>query len=96
MQTKHLCVLNYIRTKGEASTVPPVQVFLLTVPRQCFFCRSFLLFMFRICHVFLSVHCSLVVTCWDRSFVLDVLLYFLSLSNVVSWVRVLVLDCIGS
>ena len=23
--------------------------------------------MFRVCHVFLSVHCSLVVTCWERA-----------------------------
>ena len=23
--------------------------------------------MFRVCHAFLSVHCSLVVTCWERA-----------------------------
>ena len=23
--------------------------------------------MFRFCHVFLSVHCSLVLTCWERA-----------------------------
>ena len=39
----------------------------LTVPRRCFFCGSFLLFMFPVCHVFLSVHCSLVVTRWERA-----------------------------
>ena len=38
----------------------------MTVPRQCFFYRSFLLFMFRVCHAFLSVLCSLVVTCLER------------------------------
>ena len=27
----------------------------------------FLLFVFRVCHVFLSVHFSLVVTCWERA-----------------------------
>ena len=45
MRTKHMCV------KGEAgarlvtstSLSPPVN-FLLTVPRRCFFCGSFLLF----------------------------------------------------
>ena len=37
------------------------------VPRWCFFCGSVLLFMFRVCHAFLSVHCSLVVTCWERA-----------------------------
>ena len=33
--------------------------FLLTVPGRCFFCRSFLLFMFRVCHAFLSVIAAL-------------------------------------
>ena len=40
---------------------------LLAVPRRCFFCGSFLIFMFGACHAFLSVHCSLVVTCWERA-----------------------------
>ena len=26
--------------------------------------------MFRVCHAFLCVHCSLVVTCWERAHVL--------------------------
>ena len=33
----------------------------------------FLLFMFRVCHAFLSVHCSLVVTCWERANLLALL-----------------------
>ena len=61
------------------------------VPRRCFFCGSFLLFMFRVCHAFLSDHCCLVVTCWEGAdplaLVCDVLLCFLSHSHVVSWVR---------
>ena len=40
--------------------------FLLTVPRRCFFCGSFLLFMFYVRLAILSVHCSLVITCWER------------------------------
>ena len=35
-------------------------------------------YLFRVCHAFLSVHCSLVVTCWERAnllAVLSVLLY---------------------
>ena len=28
---------------------------------------DFFLFMFRVCHAFLSVHCNLVVTCWERA-----------------------------
>ena len=42
-------------------------MFLLTVPRRCFFCGSILLFVFRVCCVFLSVHCSLVVSCWEKT-----------------------------
>ena len=29
--------------------------------------------MFRVCHAFLSVHCSLVVTCWERANLLALL-----------------------
>ena len=52
------------------------------------FCESFLLFMLRVCHAFLSVYCSLVVTCWERANLLALLcVMFLSLSHVVSWVK---------
>ena len=64
---------------------------LLTVPRRCLFCGSFLLFMFLVCQVFLSVHCSLVVTCWEMAVLLALLYvmfyYVLSRSHVVSCVR---------
>ena len=40
---------------------------LLTIPRPCFFHGSFLLFIFCVCHALLSVHCSLVVTYWERA-----------------------------
>ena len=33
----------------------------------CRLSGSFLLFVFRNCHAFLSVHCSLVVICWERA-----------------------------
>ena len=51
----------------------------------------FLLFMFCVYHVFMSVNCSLGVTCWER-IGLCTLLYVmfscvLSLSHIVSWVR---------
>ena len=61
MQAKHLCVSINIPIS------PLVIKILLTVPRRCFFCESFLLFMFRVCHVVLSVHCCLVATCWERA-----------------------------
>ena len=31
------------------------------------FVDSFMLFMFLVCHVFLSGHSSLVITCWERA-----------------------------
>ena len=45
----------------------------MTVPGCCFFCGSFLLFMLRVCHAVLSVHCSLVVTCCERANLLAIL-----------------------
>ena len=50
MKTKHLCVLIHIWTKGEVGAPlnrfkPSSKIFLLTVPRRCFFCGSFLLFL---------------------------------------------------
>ena len=43
--------------------------FLLTVPRRCFYCGSFLLFMIPVClrYIDLSVSCSLVIICWGRT-----------------------------
>ena len=41
-------------------------------------------------HAFASVHCCLVVTCWDRADLLALLvmfIVFLLLSHVVSWAR---------
>ena len=51
----------------------------------------FLLFMFRVCHAFLSVHCSLVVTCRERAGLLthfNFMLYCIFVTfHVVSLVR---------
>ena len=96
MQTKHPFVLIHMWNKGEVGTIktclsPPVKIFLPTFPRPCFFWGSFLLFMFRACHAFLSVYCSLVVTCWEKAGLLALLYVMLScvlsLSHVVSWDR---------
>ena len=47
---------------------PPVNIS-LTIPRQCFFCGSFLLVMLHVgvCCAVASVPCSLEVTCWERA-----------------------------
>ena len=34
-------------------------------------CGSFLLLKLSVCHAVLSVHCSLIVTCWERANLLD-------------------------
>ena len=69
MQAKYLCVLIHIRTKGEVGTSPLV--------KNIFADRSkavlFFVDLFRVCHAFLSVHCSLVVTCWERAGLLALL-----------------------
>ena len=52
---------------------------LLSVPRQCFSYGSFVLFMYCVCHAFVSVVCSLLI-CWENAELLalicDVLLCF--------------------
>ena len=60
MQTKHLCVLIHIWTKCEVGALwkrfkPSSKIFLLTVPRRCFFCGSFMLFLSYFCYAFLCV-----------------------------------------
>ena len=57
MQTKHLCVLIHILTKGEVGAPlnwfkPSSKIFLLTVPRFCFFFGSLMLLL--PCFVILS------------------------------------------
>ena len=100
MQTKHLCVNLGRGWYCETSLSPPVKIFLLAVPRRCFFCRSFLLFMFRVCHGFLSVHCSLVVTCWVRDSILALLcvMFYCVYCHFPMWCpgSGVVLDCIDS
>ena len=70
---------------------PPV-IFLLTVPRWffllfgpfCYFC-----FVLVVCHIVLSVPCSLVVICWERADPLTLLYVIfscvLSLSHMMCW-----------
>ena len=70
-ETKPLCVLIHIWTKGEVGPLwnrfkLSSKIFLLTVPRRFFFCGSFMLFLSCVCHAFASVHCCLVVTWTER------------------------------
>ena len=51
---------------------------------------SFVFYMSCVSHAFASVHCCLVVTCWERADLLTLVGYvyrILLLSYVVSWVR---------
>ena len=70
----------------ETDLSPPIKI-LQTVPRRYLFCGPFI---FCVSHAFASVHCCLVVTCWERADLLalvgDVNCNLL-LSHVVSWVR---------
>ena len=54
----------------------PVKVFSLTVPRRCFFCGSFLLVMLHggVCFAVVSVPCSLVGICLERTGLLAVVI----------------------
>ena len=60
MQTKYLCVLIHIWVRGEVGPVWALQWgVLLTVPRRCFFCGSF---MFLFCLVF-AMFCARLFVC---------------------------------
>ena len=70
MRTKQLFVLIHVRNKGEVDAInhlrPPI-FFLLTVTALfCYLC-------FVSAMLFLSVPCTLVVTCWERSDLLALL-----------------------
>ena len=71
---QHLCVLIHIWIKGGVwrwnQFKPSSKILLLFVPRRYFFCGSFVLFMSCVCHAFASLHCCLVVTCWERAVLL--------------------------
>ena len=74
MLTKHLFVLIHPRKSKrlvpKASISPPV--FLLTIQDGAYFLDPLilLLFMFRVLHAVLFVHCSLGVTYWERAYLL--------------------------
>ena len=58
-----------------------------------------MILMIRICHAFLSVHCSLVVTCWERADLLALLcVMFLYFCHFTMWYpgSGVILDCIDS
>ena len=103
MQTKHLCVLIHIWTRGEVDALlnrfkPSSKIFLLTVLRRCFFCGSFMLFL----SCLLCFHVRLLLMSCDHlgkgrplGSYLWCLMVTLSLSHWYPWSGV-VLDCIYS
>ena len=78
---------------------PSSKIFLLTVPERYFFCASFVVFVSCVSHAFASVHCCLVVTCWERADLLalsgDAYCIFVTFPCGILG-QVLVLDCIVS
>ena len=75
----------------------PSDISRLGMPRQCFFCGPFLLFMPCACYAFSYVHCCLVVICWERADLLVLIVMINCVffhfpkwypgSGVVSWVK---------
>ena len=56
LQTKYICIMIHIRTKAEVGAPwnwfkPSSKIFLLAVRRRCFFCVSFVLFLFCLAFV---------------------------------------------
>ena len=105
LQTKHLCVLIHIWTKAEVGAPwnwfkPWSKIFLLTIPRWCLFCGSFMLFLPGFCYAFVCVYllmpCGhMLGKCWPLGSRLWCLIVKLSLSH---WYPEsgVVLDCIDS
>ena len=63
---------------------------MLTIPRQYFFCGSFVFFASCVSHAFASVHCCLVVTYRERADLLALVgdAYCIQLlSHLIFWVR---------
>ena len=60
-------VLKALPGKLDIKRHSPSILYLLTVPRRYFFCGSFVFFVSCVFHAFVSVHCCLVATCWERA-----------------------------
>ena len=69
-----LLIKNSIVLRDKALSCETSKSILLTVPRRCFFGGSFLLGMLHVgvCCAVVSIPCSLVVTCWERAYLLAV------------------------
>ena len=77
--TKHPFLCTQVRVRLVPSNMlKPYSIFLMIVPRWCFFCGSFLLIVFHVCQAVLSVPCSLVVTWWERADLLALLYVMIS------------------
>ena len=99
MQAKHLYVLSTLCWRRETGLSPPVKYF-TDHSKAVLLSGSFLLLMSCVSHAFAaSVHCCLVVTCWERADLLalvgDVFRIFVTFPCGVLG-RVVALDCIVS
>ena len=105
MQTKHLCVLVHIWTKGGVGAPwnrfkASGKLILTTAPRRCFFCGSFMLFLSCFCYAFVRIcllmpYGHLLGKGWSLGSRLCCLIVKLSLSHWYLGSGVL-LDCIDS
>ena len=69
MQTKHLCVSIHICTKCEVGAVPSSKN--IFTDRSKAVILLWIIFVIYVCHADLSDQCSLVVTCWEKVNLLD-------------------------
>ena len=70
MRTKHLCIFIHIRIKSEAGTVnmfKPSSIFTDSSKAVLLLWILFVIYMLCLTLLyFISVHCNLVITCWER------------------------------
>ena len=67
MQTKHLCVLIHIWVQDEVGAVKPVKYFYWLFQDATSFVDHLHFFVSCVSCAFASVHCCLLVTCWERA-----------------------------
>ena len=72
MRTKHLFVLILIRNKGEVGSIKQYKIFYSQFQGGASFVGPYC-YLFHVCHAFLFVHCSLVVSCWELADLLALL-----------------------
>ena len=88
---RYVCTSEISKKLALSNIFNPSSIFLLTISMQNLYGNPFLLFVFHVCHVILSVSCRFVITCWEQDDLLTLLCVVFSCIfvtfHMVSWIR---------